>query len=62
MFQISPTAQAGVEYFDLVRRRIDRGLDPREGVEKQQGVGNVDAGHARPSWKFGCCKGENLEA
>ena len=62
MFQISPTAQAGVEYFGLVPRRIDRGLDPREGVEKQQGVGSVDAGRAWLSWKSGCYKGENLVA
>ena len=61
MFQISPTAQAGVEYFDLARRRLDRGLDPKEGAEKQQGVGSVDAGHAWPSWKSGCYKEENLE-
>ena len=61
MFQISPTAQAGVEYFDLVRRRIDRGLDPREGVGKQQGVDSADAGHAWPSWQSGCYKGEHLE-
>ena len=61
MFQISPTAQAGEVYFDLVRRRIDRGLDPRGGVEKQQCVGSVDAGHAWPSWKSGCYNGENLE-
>ena len=61
MFQISPTAQAGVEYFDEVRRRIDRGLDPRGEVEKQQGVGSVGAGHAWPGWKSGCYKGESLE-